>query len=323
MRTALDAAVRNDAPRGLNPRVGCVLVKESRVIGVGQHRGAGTPHAEIDALNSSIENPVGATAVVTLEPCAHTGRTGPCADALIESGVTRVVFAMADPTPAASGGAARLRSAGVEVFEGVLRVEAESVNADWSFMKLHHRPHVTLKLASSLDGKVDSLLDERLILTGPAAQSSVHMLRAQVDAIAVGSGTVIADDPQLSVRGIDVTVQPVRVVLGSSPCPEGARLRGGDSPMLVIDEKDPRIALAQLAERGIQRLLLEGGPTVASAYLEAGVIDEVQWFVAPILVGTGTAALTGLPWPITLDVSNVDLIGEDVRIIGVPASRGA
>ena len=323
MRAALDAAVRDGAPRGVNPRVGCLLVKDSRVIGVGQHRGAGTPHAEIEALSSCSENPAGATAVVTLEPCAHTGRTGPCADALIESGITRVVFAMADPTPAASGGADRLRAAGVEVIDGVLSREAELINVDWSFMKLHDRPHVTLKLAGSLDGRVDSSLAERLILTGPEAQSSVHRLRAQVDAIAVGSGTVMADDPQLSVRGVEVTAQPVRVVLGSSPIPAGARIRGGESQMLVIEEKDPRLALSQLAERGIQRLLLEGGPTVAAAYLEAGVIDEIQWFVAPILVGTGTAALSGLSCSITLDVTSVDLMGEDVRIIGVPASRGA
>ena len=323
MRAALDAAVRDDAPRGVNPRVGCLLVKDSRVIGVGQHRGAGTPHAEIEALSSCSENPAGATAVVTLEPCAHTGRTGPCADALIESGITRVVFAKADPTPAASGGADRLRAAGVEVIDDVLSREAELINVDWSFMKLHDRPHVTLKLAGSLDGRVDSSLAERLILTGPEAQSSVHRLRAQVDAIAVGSGTVMADDPQLSVRGVEVTAQPVRVVLGSSPIPAGARIRGGESQMLVIEEKDPHLALSQLAERGIQRLLLEGGPTVAAAYLEAGVIDEIQWFVAPILVGTGTAALSGLSCSITLDVTSVDLMGEDVRIIGVPASRGA
>jgi diaminohydroxyphosphoribosylaminopyrimidine deaminase/5-amino-6-(5-phosphoribosylamino)uracil reductase len=323
MQAALDTAVRDDAPRGVNPRVGCLLVKDSRVIGVGQHCGAGTPHAEIAALSSCGESPAGATAVVTLEPCAHIGRTGPCADALIESGITRVVFAMADPTPAASGGADRLRSAGVEVIDGVLEREAEAINADWSFMKKHGRPYVILKLAGSLDGKVDSSLAERLILTGPEAQSSVHRLRAEVDAIAVGSGTVMADDPQLSVRGVEVTSQPVRVVLGSSPIPEGARIRGVESQMLVIGEKDPRLALAQLAERGIQRLLLEGGPTVASAYLEAGVIDEVQWFVAPILVGRGMAALSGLSWPVALDVTSVDLMGEDVRIIGVPASRGA
>ena len=322
MRAALDAAVRDDAPRGVNPRVGCVLVKDSRIIAVGHHCGAGTLHAEIDALNSSSESPAGATAVVTLEPCAHTGRTGPCADALIEAGISRVVFAQADPTSEASGGADRLRASGVEIVDGVLRSEAESINLDWTFMKNHGRPHVTLKLAGSLDGKVDSSLAERLMLTGPDAQSSVHRLRAQVDAIAVGSGTVIADDPQLNVRGIEVSSQPLRIVLGSSPIPEAALIRGGESPMLVIEEKDPRLALAQLAELGVQRLLLEGGPTIASAYLAAGVIDEVHWFVSPILVGTGTAAVSGLPEPLTLDVSSVDLMGEDVRIIGVPASRG-
>ncbi len=322
MRRALELAVLPDAPRGVNPRVGCVIVNESGAIGEGHHRGAGTSHAEVDALNGCTESPRGATAIVTLEPCAHTGRTGPCADALIDAGVARVVYAQSDPTDQAAGGAERLRNAGIHVISGVLRQEAEAVNQDWTFMKTHGRPHVTLKLAGSLDGKVDSQGDHRLLLTGADAQARVHELRARVDAVAVGTGTVMSDDPQLSVRGIDVVRQPVRVILGASAVPERARVRGGESELLLIPEREPSLALADMASRGIQRLLLEGGPTVASAYLDAGVIDEVVWFVSPILVGQGTQALRGLATQVALDVTTVDLVGEDVCIVGVPVPRG-
>lgn len=322
MRRALELAVSADAPRGVNPRVGCVLVNESGVIGEGHHRGAGTAHAEVDALRACTQSPRGATAIVTLEPCAHTGRTGPCADALIDAGVARVVYAQPDPTEQAAGGAERLRAAGVRVVAGVLQEQAEAVNEDWSFMKVHGRPRVTLKLAGSLDGKVDSQGDDRLLLTGAQAQARVHQLRAGADAVAVGAGTVIADDPQLTVRGFDVNRQPLRVVLGTSLVPEEARVRAGAPELLIIADRDPRVALGELASRGIQRLLLEGGPTIAAAYLGAGVIDEVVWFVSPILVGQGTEALRGLAAQMALDVTAVDVVGEDVCIVGVPAPRG-
>jgi len=323
MSRALELAVSADAPRGVNPRVGCVLVHDSRVIGEGHHRGAGTAHAEVAALRDCGELPADVTAVVTLEPCAHTGRTGPCADALIEAGVSRVVFALNDPTRLASGGAQRLRDAGIEVISGVMVAQAEAVNADWTFMKRHGRPHVTVKLAGSLDGKVDSDGRDRLILTGPQAGASVHLLRSQMDAIAVGSGTVGADDPELSVRGVEVRKQPLRVVLGTSDIPKGARIHAGDSTVLQITKRDPGSALGELAANGIQRVLLEGGPTVAAGYLEAGVVDEVHWFVSPILVGCGIEALRGLASEFALDVTSVDVLGEDVRIIGVPARRGS
>lgn len=323
MRRALHLAVSDDAPRGVNPRVGCVLVKDSRVIGEGHHRGAGTAHAEGDALGACSESPIGATAVVSLEPCAHVGRTGPCADALIHAGVDRVVFAEHDPTSQASGGQARLAAAGIEVIAGVLSDEAAAVNADWSFMKLHGRPYVTLKMAGSLDGRVDSTGAERLTLTGPLAQGVVQHLRAHVDAIAVGSGTVAADDPRLNVRGIEVSSQPVRVILGTAELPEGARVEQGNGVVIRITERDPLRALSELADMGIQRLLLEGGPTIASAYLGAGVVDEVRWFIAPILLGEGIAALQGLNSHVALDVTDIEMLGEDVLIVGTPVPRGA
>lgn len=321
MARALELAVRDDAPRGLNPRVGCVLVKDSRVIGEGHHRGAGTAHAEVDALLRASESTHGATAVVTLEPCAHTGRTGPCADALIEAGIARVVFAQADPTSEASGGEGRLRASGIEVISGVLVEQAEEVNADWAFMKQAGRPYVTLKMAGSLDGRVDSNDSERLILTGSEAQATVMALRSSVDAIAVGAGTLRADDPRLTVRGVDVSARPLRVILGSTPISRDARIFQEAGEVLVIPERDPRRALEALAGRGVQRLLLEGGPTVASAYLESDLVDEVRWFVAPILVGSGQQALTALNSQVGLDVTSVDLVGEDVCIVGVPARR--
>jgi diaminohydroxyphosphoribosylaminopyrimidine deaminase/5-amino-6-(5-phosphoribosylamino)uracil reductase len=302
--------------------VGCVIVRDSRIIGEGHHRGAGTPHAEVDALSRVTETARGATAVVTLEPCAHTGRTGPCADALIAAGVARVVFAMADPTAEASGGANRLREAGIEVVEGVLESDAAAINSDWAFMKMHGRPHVTLKLAGSLDGKVDTATPERLILTGEQAQSAVQHLRSRSDAIAVGFGTLLADDPQLTVRGVEGESSPLRVILGSGSVPADARVLASAGETAVIAERDPSAALAILADRGIQRLLLEGGPTVAAAYLEAGVVDEVRWFISPILIGDGVQALGALGAQVALDVIAVDLVGEDVCITGVPVASG-
>lgn len=322
MSRALELALSADAPRGANPRVGCVLVRESRIIGEGHHRGAGTPHAEIDALTFASEDPRGATAVVTLEPCAHVGRTGPCADALIDAGVARVVFALSDPTIEASGGAQRLVSAGVDVVSGVLEAEAREVNADWIFMKAHGRPHVTLKMAGSLDGKVDAAGGERLLLTGARAQSAVQQIRSRVDAIAVGYRTLVVDDPRLTVRGVDVDRPPLRVILGRGPVPPGARVLQSPGETVILDERDPASALTALADRGIQRLLLEGGPTVAAAYLEAGLVDEVCWFVSPILVGAGVQAIGELSSQVALDVIAVDLVGEDVRITGVPVVSG-
>lgn len=318
MRRALELAVAEGTSRGLNPRVGCVIIRDGRIVAEGFHAGAGTAHAEVVALANAGEKARGATAVVTLEPCAHVGRTGPCAQALIAAGIARVVYAQSDPTELASGGADLLRAAGVDVVPGVLAQEASAINADWSLMKSRGRPFVILKLAGSLDGRVDSDGPDRLLLTGPEAGVAVQQLRADVDAIAVGTGTVTADDPLLTVRGGDRRDAPLRVVLGSSAIPHSARVLSDEAPTLIIHDHDPAKALEQLSEMGVQRLLLEGGPTVASAYLRSGLVDEVHWFVAPVLVGGGPIALADLGAQVALDVSSVDLVGEDVRIIGVP-----
>jgi diaminohydroxyphosphoribosylaminopyrimidine deaminase / 5-amino-6-(5-phosphoribosylamino)uracil reductase len=320
MREALALAQSPDAPFGENPRVGCVLLDpDGEVVGRGYHRGAGTPHAEVVALAEAGPRAEGATAVVTLEPCRHTGRTGPCTQALLDAGVGAVVFAQADPTDEAGGGGAVLRAAGVQVHGGVLSGEAEAVNEEWTFAVVHGRPFVTWKCAASLDGRVAGPDGGPTPITGPEARAQVHALRSRVGAIIVGTGTVLTDDPLLTVRGEAVGPAPLRVVAGSRRIPEGARVLDGSAPTLATAERDPRALLADLYSRGVRHALLEGGPTLASAFLAAGVVDRVDWYVAPVVLGAGPVAL---PAPLQgggalgVDVLAVEVVGEDVRVIG-------
>jgi diaminohydroxyphosphoribosylaminopyrimidine deaminase/5-amino-6-(5-phosphoribosylamino)uracil reductase len=322
MREALALAQSPDAPFGENPRVGCVIVDASgQSVGRGHHRGAGTPHAEVVALADAGARAVGATAVVTLEPCSHVGRTGPCTRALMEAGIRRVVFGQSDPTEEAGGGGAVLAGAGVEVVPDVLRVEAERVNEEWTFAVRHGRPFVTWKCAVSLDGRVAGADGGPTPITGSAARAAVHDLRGRVGAIIVGTGTLLTDDPRLTVRrpGVHVTAAPLRVVVGRRPIPAGAHVLDDSAPTLVTGERDPRLVLEGLFARGVRHALLEGGPTLGAAFLAAGVIDRVEWYVAPVILGCGPVALpeqitgTGLQG---VDVGSVDVVGEDVRVVG-------
>lgn len=319
MREALALAQSPDAPYGENPRVGCVIVSPSgEVVGRGFHRGAGTPHAEVAALADAGLRAAGATAVVSLEPCRHTGRTGPCTQALLDAGVRAVVFAQSDPTEEARGGGEVLRNAGIDVLGGVLAAEAEAVNEEWTFAVLHRRPFVTWKCAVSLDGRVAGADGGPTSLTGNAARADVHDLRARVGAIIVGTGTVLIDDPQLTVRrpGEAAGPPPLRVVVGSRALPADARVLDAAAPTLVTTERDPGALLAGLYAAGVRHALLEGGPTLASAFLGAGVVDRVEWYVAPLVLGAGPVALPDPVGPLGVDVVSVDLVGEDVRIIG-------
>lgn len=322
MREALALAQSPDAPFGENPRVGCVLLAPSgEVVGRGYHRGAGTPHAEVVALADAGPHAVGATAVVTLEPCRHTGRTGPCTQALLDAGVSVVVYGQPDPTDEAGGGGDVLRAAGIEVHGGVLDDEAESVNVEWTFAVGHGRPFVTWKCAMSLDGRVAGVDGGPTPITGAPARAEVHDLRSRVGAIVVGTGTVLTDDPQLTVRrpGEDMAAPPLRVVAGSRSIPEGARVLDDSAPTLLTAERDPHALLADLYARGVRHVLLEGGPTLAAAFLAATVVDRVEWFVAPVVLGAGPVALaTPVPGaaPLGVDVLTVDLVGEDVRVVG-------
>lgn len=331
---AMDRALRaaREGWRGANPLVGAALIKDERIIAVGHHRGAGSPHAEIDALAASRargEDPSGATVVVTLEPCNHTGRTGPCSQALIDAGVARVVYAMADPHGIAAGGAARLRAAGVETVEGLMAGAARELNERWLLAVSQGRPYVTAKLAQSLDGCVAAADGTSQWITGETARRSGHALRARVDAILVGTGTVLADDPRLTARDAHGALeehQPLHVVMGRRPVPAGAALRGG--PWLHITDHDPARALAELAGRGIGHVLLEGGPTLTGAFIRADLVDTLLVHEAPVMLGPGARATAQLPVS-TLDEGigwRLDrpprALGEDLEIVLSPAPRG-
>lgn len=330
MLRALELATRGPE-NGRNPRVGCVLLDpQGRTLGEGWHGGAGTAHAEVAALEDARRaghDVRGATAVVTLEPCDHTGRTGPCTEALLAAGVARVVHAVDDPNPAAAGGAARLRAAGVEVVGGVRQDEGEALLTVWLHAVRTGRPWVTLKVATSLDGRVAAADGTSRWITSAAARRHAHGHRAAVDAIAVGTGTALTDDPVLTARPADgstVDRQPMRVVVGRRDVPEGARLRGPGGPYLHLRTHDVTEVLSRLAERQVRHLLVEGGPTLAAAFLRAGVVDELHAYVAPVLLGAGPSAVADLgittigAAPRWRTVRTVPL-GDDVLLVARPA----
>jgi diaminohydroxyphosphoribosylaminopyrimidine deaminase/5-amino-6-(5-phosphoribosylamino)uracil reductase len=333
MRRALQLAARGPAGDP-NPRVGAVIVGPGGlVVGEGFHQGAGTPHAEVMALRQAGEAARAGTAVVTLEPCAHTGRTGPCAQALIQAGVARVVFAQSDPTPSARGGGTLLEAAGVRTTAGVLAQESAALNDAWTFSFVHGRPKVTWKFAATLDGRSAAADGSSRWITGPQARADVHRLRAQCDAILVGTGTVIADDPALTVRGTDGSAtgrQPLRVVMGLRPISATARVRDAASPTLQLATRDPAQALKALGEQEIHHVWLEGGPTLAAAFLGAGLVDEVIAYLAPALLGAGAPALgdfgvRNIDQALRLVPNEVTTIGPDIRIratVATPVREG-
>ncbi|MFC8192293.1 bifunctional diaminohydroxyphosphoribosylaminopyrimidine deaminase/5-amino-6-(5-phosphoribosylamino)uracil reductase RibD [Cellulomonas sp. NPDC057328] len=328
MRRALALAARG--PLGPNPRVGCVLLgADGDVVGEGWHRGAGTPHAEVAALADARARgaaTAGATAVVTLEPCDHTGRTGPCSVALLEAGVARVVVAVEDPNPVAAGGARRLRAAGVDVVTGVLADEGVAALGAWLPAVRRERPFVTLKLATTLDGRVAAADGTSRWITSDVARHHAHGLRAEVDAIAVGTGTVLTDDPSLTARTVDgglVERQPLRVVVGHRDVPAGARLHGPGGALVHVRTHDPAEVLRVLHAREVRHLLVEGGPTLAAAFLAAGVVDEVHAYVAPVLLGAGPAAVADLGVRTLADAVRlrpveVVPLGPDVLVVATP-----
>lgn len=317
MQRALELACLHGTMQGPNPRVGCViLAADGSFIAEGAHRGAGTPHAEVVALAAAGDAARGATAVVTLEPCGHTGRTGPCALALIDAGISRVVYAQDDPH-AGHSGAGALRAAGLDVESGVLLSEAEVLNRRWTGSVRLDRPWVIWKVAATLDGRIAAADGTTTWITGAAARSDVHRLRSEVDAVLVGTTTAIADNPRLDVR-IDgyAGKQPIGVAMGLRELPAEHHLaRHG----LHLRTHDPREALAQLRERDVHSVMVEGGATVAAAFLEAGLVDEIVWYVAPALLGSGTPAVTDfgvatLAARVPIRFTEAVRVGEDLRI---------
>ncbi|MGY2081905.1 bifunctional diaminohydroxyphosphoribosylaminopyrimidine deaminase/5-amino-6-(5-phosphoribosylamino)uracil reductase RibD [Modestobacter sp. SYSU DS0657] len=308
-----------------NPAVGAVVLDaDGHVVGEGATSPPGGPHAEVHALAQAGERARGGTVVVTLEPCAHTGRTGPCADALLAAGVARVVVAVPEPTGLAGGGAERLRAGGVDVELGAEQAAAaEGALAGWLTGVREHRPHVVWKVATTLDGRVAATDGTSRWITGPDARAEVHRLRAGCDAVVVGSGTALADDPQLTVRdatGRDADRQPLRVVVDRrGRLPATARVLDGAAPTLVSAAATPAELLAELFDRDVRRVLLEGGPTLAAAFLTAGLVDEAVVHLAPQLLGAGAGMVGDLGIPtmsgaLHLQVLDVTRLGGDVQI---------
>jgi len=295
------------------------------VLAEGWHRGAGTPHAEAAALAAAREAGVdvrGATAVVTLEPCNHTGRTGPCAVALEQAGVAEVVYAVADPNPVAAGGAEHLAAHGVRVELRPTTAATELTHA-WATAAAAGRPYVILKTATTLDGRVAATDGSSRWITGPEARAHAHEVRATVDAIAVGTGTVAADAPALTARRPDgglAAHQPLRVVVGRREVPPDARLRTEEGGALVhLATHDVTEVLAALAAREVRTLLVEGGPRLATAFLDAGVVDELHAYVAPVLLGAGRGAVGDIGVTTLADAfrwrtHDVRRLGDDVLL---------
>lgn len=332
-REALDRALAIAAhgPRGHNPQVGCViLAADGATIAEGWHRGAGTPHAEVDALSHlSPDAARGATAVVTLEPCNHTGRTGPCAEALVAAGIARVVYAVADPGKASSGGAGRLRDAGVEIVHAA-DDRAEALIDDWRFAMTNHRPRVTVKWAQSLDGRAAAADGTSRWITGPEARAHVHRQRSLHDAIAVGIGTVLADDPQLTARvslpdGTDdpAVPQPLPVAVGARLVPRDSRLAAHPRGYLQVDGLPSEWLRPLWSKHGIQTVYVEGGPTLASAVVAAGLADRIHCYVAPTLLGgprtaMGDVGVATISEQLLLDDVQVEALGRDLLVRAVP-----
>ncbi|HET7340086.1 MAG TPA: bifunctional diaminohydroxyphosphoribosylaminopyrimidine deaminase/5-amino-6-(5-phosphoribosylamino)uracil reductase RibD [Methylomirabilota bacterium] len=354
MRRALELAERGRGLTSPNPMVGALVVRDGRVVGEGAHLRAGSPHAEIEALAAAGAAAAGATLYVTLEPCTHQGRTPPCAPVVIAAGVARVVVALADPNPHVSGGGlGRLRAAGIDVTAGVLADEAERLNRAWLTAVREQRPHVTLKAAATLDGKLADVHGGSKWITGEAARARAHRLRAESDAIVVGVTTALRDDPALTVRLAGPWPrEPYRVVLDTQArLPADARVIHAGTParaLIAVGEAAPAGAVAALERAGatvvccttregrvdplallarlfaleVRAVLVEGGAETHGAFLDAGVVDRVALFVAPLLLGgraaTGVAGGAGreLKSALRLGPLAVTLLGDDLLLEG-------
>ena len=303
LERAIELAERGRGTTRPNPVVGAVVVAGGEVVGEGWHECKGGPHAEVVALEAAGERARGATLYVTMEPCAHHGTTPPCTEAVLRAGVAKVVAGSLDPNPEARGGLDLLSSAGVEV-EHTDSFEARAQNAAWRAWIVTGRPFVTLKLAVTLDRRV-TMPGARWV-TGDDSRRRVHELRAASDAVAVGMGTVRADDPRLDARDVDAARQPRRIAFGHGPLPEDSELELLSGPL--VDE------LRRLGGEGVQSLLLEGGPKLATAFLEHDLVDRLLVFVAPTIAGEGQVMLGALPGPLELRHLRAEPVGADVLL---------
>ena len=329
MEHALKAAL--EGPRGANPLVGAVVVgPDGRELVTGYHRGAGTAHAEADAIARAAAVGLdlsGCTMVVTLEPCNHVGRTGPCTEAIIAAGITDVVYAVDDPHDPAAGGAATLRAAGVRVRSGLGADEALDLNRQWFEAVAAKRPFVTLHIAQTLDARIAAEDGTSQWISSPESLADNHGIRSRIDAILVGTQTVLVDNPRLTARdteGNPAPKQPVRAVMGLRGIPEDAAIHGDDGLAVHLPTRDPREALSMLYDAGTRHVMVEGGSSILSSFLAAGLVDELIVYLAPTLLGSGTPSLNGLgitslpdaqqwEWDPS-DGGAVRMLGRDLRL---------
>lgn len=338
MARAIELARRGRYGAHPNPMVGAVIVKNGRIIGEGAHLRFSGPHAEVNALRSCRTSPKGASVYVTLEPCSTRGKTPPCTEALIKAGIITVSIGAPDPNPANSGAAALLRKAGLKVTTGLLRKECEALNPAFNKFMRTGRPYVTVKIAQSLDGRIADAAGRSRWISGPQARHETHKLRAEADAVLAGIGTVLADDPQLNVRGVKTPRQPWVVVLDSFfRVPHGARLFGNErvivatthkasvnamkrfsrrAKILVLPPKNGRVPLPALLKAlgglGIAHVLVEGGGKTAGSFISEGLADRFVCFVSPLIIG-GTASRNSMVWPDALNAARKGL-GIKARI---------
>jgi diaminohydroxyphosphoribosylaminopyrimidine deaminase/5-amino-6-(5-phosphoribosylamino)uracil reductase len=293
MLRAVDASRAAQGISSPNPPVGAVIVApDGTVVGVGATQPPGGPHAEVMALRQAGESARGATAVVTLEPCNHTGRTGPCARALVDAGIAEVAYAVADPNPTAAGGAQTLRAAGVTVHGGIGSTDAEAGPLKpWLFRQRHGRPMVTAKIASTIDGRIAAPDGTSQWITGTDARAHAHETRARIDAIVVGTGTALRDNPTLTARrpgGQPYAHQPARVVVGKRDLPGDAALRT-EPGYVHVHSHDPADVLAALPDA--LWVLVEGGPSIIGAFADADLVDDIDHYLAPALLGAGASSV--------------------------------
>lgn len=326
MRRALELALRGPA-QGVNPQVGAVILDRNlNVIAEGWHQGSGTPHAEVVALAQLAIIPDGATAVVTLEPCNHTGKTGPCAQALIAAGISRVVFASSDPGEESSNGAQTLRDAGIEVISSVLKTEADYQHRVWLTAAKQGRPFVTLKWATSIDGRTAAQDGTSQWISGPESRAESHLRRSQVDAILVGTGTVLADNPTLTARKPDGSLypsQPLRVILGERQIPADFNIFNDQAQTIQLETRDLNQTMVQLHARGIKHVWVEGGPAVASQFVAHNLVNEYLVYLAPMLLGGPNTALqnigvASMPQAKDLRINETHKLGNDLLIVAAP-----
>jgi diaminohydroxyphosphoribosylaminopyrimidine deaminase/5-amino-6-(5-phosphoribosylamino)uracil reductase len=308
-----------------NPIVGAVITSATgEFISEGFHQGG--DHAEVVAIKSAKVIPAGAIIYVTLEPCNHHGKTPPCVDAIIDSGIKKVVYAMSDPNPIAAGGSRRLQESGIEIESGILEVQSRLENRAWLTKIEMGRPRITWKIASTLDGKVAAADGSSKWITGELARTDVARIRSQADAIVTSTATVIADDPLLTSKGLGKN--PVRVVMGRSEIADNSQILGLDAETIIIKSREPKDLIAIANDRGFNQVLIESGPTLGTALLREDLIDEIILFQAPTLLGAGTPSIgdlgiTNISDRMDFEISDVEIIGADLKITLIKSAQSA